>query len=540
MKGIGFIILFLAIGATTRAQQKYYMKAIDIDSSQNVTNGAYINLKNKAIAFSSSNLKFHEFDSNGYYLAKPGLLLVDSNLQHSTSKQIYLDGFRMDVSKVTSLGETYFELGWLFKSKPYDPTRIDTSMIFLVKRNSQGDTLWTKRFYDPNFCLENYPRSINTTSDSNLLFVSYVRNYYDGKSGLWLVKVDTNGNKLWERLHYYRYAYDPDTAARNYSYIKYYGDCMVETADGGFLLGGGVQNTRDADYAGSLIMRFDASGSLLWEKDFFNKDEEASDSYFSSCVRLQDGSFVFVGYYGFVSDHLYGVYGLISFLNIRANGQVLHQRLIKVNKDQLVRHMVQRQNGDLLLTGWVDDTSAFERVDKAFIYCISPDGRELRWQRKYKYPTEHPFEEAIVVNFNGIAELFDKEIIVVGTTYGIDNTFPYNGGLDQDLLILRADSNGCIDANSCKLLTEVEDEILQSAYFYLSPNPSNGIVKILTNLQWNATMQLQIVDISGRIVLEYFVTDLQQEIDLSNLPAGLYFARLITGSEQLLQKIILH
>lgn len=68
----------------------------------------------------------------------------------------------------------------------------------------------------------------------------------------------------------------------------------------------------------------------------------------------------------------------------------------------------------------------------------------------------------------------------------------------------------------------------------LYPNPSNGILYFQENLQYDS---FKVFDVNGKLIADYPTLNGMNHIDLSNVPAGLYFVQMKVGDVVLHQKI---
>jgi hypothetical protein len=67
--------------------------------------------------------------------------------------------------------------------------------FWLVKTDSAGDILWTKRFGGPS---DEYPGQIMCkTADGGYVIVGYTASFGSGGNDVWLVKTDQSGNEMW-------------------------------------------------------------------------------------------------------------------------------------------------------------------------------------------------------------------------------------------------------------------------------------------------------------------------------------------------------
>jgi hypothetical protein len=75
------------------------------------------------------------------------------------------------------------------------------------------------------------------------------------------------------------------------------------------------------------------------------------------------------------------------------------------------------------------------------------------------------------------------------------------------------------------------------------PNPSAGMIHITYNSQVTNHIQLSIYDIQGRKIItlinqKELVGEYTKKFDATNLPAGIYFVRLIAGDIIETKKIV--
>ena len=79
------------------------------------------------------------------------------------------------------------------------------------------------------------------------------------------------------------------------------------------------------------------------------------------------------------------------------------------------------------------------------------------------------------------------------------------------------------------------------AKLYIYPNPTNGIISIVSNSSGSKQSDLTVMDINGKTIFENMVNPGQQvNMDLSTYPGGYYFVRMITDNGTLTRKVILN
>ena len=128
-------------------------------------------------------------------------------------------------------------------------------LAYLLKINALGDTLWSRSYF-PNYCTETFWDIKPLRNGSGFVLAGSTCNSTTGRDDILLVKIDNNGNIIFDK----RYG-NPD---------KYdYPHVVVEASDGGFIMGG-VEGLYGLDDQRALVMKTDANGNQLWLRTFGN------------------------------------------------------------------------------------------------------------------------------------------------------------------------------------------------------------------------------------------------------------------------------
>ena len=143
-----------------------------------------------------------------------------------------------------------------------------------VKAETPPKTKWTRTYggigYEEATC-------VVQTSDKGYAIAGYTSSYGAGWSDFWLVKTDSDGNKLWDKT------YGGSKIDRAY--------CVVQTSDGGYALAGYTESYG----AGSddfWLVKTDSDGNKLWDKAY-----GGTGSDWASCVvQTSDGGYALAGY----------------------------------------------------------------------------------------------------------------------------------------------------------------------------------------------------------------------------------------------------
>ncbi|MBD3234181.1 MAG: T9SS type A sorting domain-containing protein [candidate division Zixibacteria bacterium] len=146
--------------------------------------------------------------------------------------------------------------------------------VYVVRTDSEGDTLWTKNYGGP---YQDLGYDIKQTDDGGYIIAGwkdvdgqYTWNYY-------LIRTDSEGNILWEE---------------NYGTEEFsdFARSVDITADGGYIIGGDTGVFDREPY----LVRTDADGNLLWEQTY----PEQGDVKGYAVQTTSDGGYVYAGVIG--------------------------------------------------------------------------------------------------------------------------------------------------------------------------------------------------------------------------------------------------
>jgi len=161
--------------------------------------------------------------------------------------------------------------------------------FWVVKIDNTGNKIWDKVLGGSGDDRSFYVRQ---TSDDGYIVAGHsfssasgdVTGVNHGGVDYWVVKLDSNGNKVWDRLL--------GGAGDDY------GNTVTETADGSFIVVGRSSSSASGDVSGVShgsedfwIVKLDASGNIIWEKLFGGAGIDRS--YLA--IQSYDGSYVIIG-----------------------------------------------------------------------------------------------------------------------------------------------------------------------------------------------------------------------------------------------------
>ncbi|MBU0692420.1 T9SS type A sorting domain-containing protein [bacterium] len=205
------------------------------------------------------------------------------------------------------------------------------SDFWLVKTNSNGDSLWSRTFggSGTDECM-----AVLQTADGGYVLAGHTRSFGGGSDDFWLVRTDANGDSLWS------HTFGSFRGEKCYS--------IQQTVDNGFLLAGSVS---PYNY---WLVKADANGDSLWSLTLGGSEWDIC----RSMVVASDAGIALGGY-----TMSYGA-GASDFW------------LVKISPDpalpappQAFRRVIP---ADSSLVGWPLDTYAWTR-------SIDPNGDEVTY-----------------------------------------------------------------------------------------------------------------------------------------------------------------
>jgi hypothetical protein len=258
-------------------------------------------------------------------------------------------------------------------SRTYASTKND---ILLVKTNTTGDTIWTKIYGGIE---SEYGECIIATSDGNLLIAGKTESFGAGSFGdIYLVKVNTNGDTLWTKHYpdqdqevsfhlmetitgeYLVTGTNEDNSNPRELYLLKvsangvqlwnkkigpatwkWGYSTIELSDGSLVTSG--QHTENG-YSQILIVKTDNLGNIIWEREF---GENNISEQGNSIKQNLDGSFIITG----MSFDVSSGQTEIILLKVDANGnQILFKKFGSASFDSGV-NIIKDTNDDNIITG---------------------------------------------------------------------------------------------------------------------------------------------------------------------------------------------
>ncbi len=498
MKIYLLIITFclLTIHKSSNAQNsfsKYYDNNIHgdriFDQGKN-----FLELDDSTFIFPSSSMDLYKVDTLGYSVTYLQTIRIDNKGAIKTQKIYRLKNNAIRVYEIAKLGEyNYLLVGDIFDLVKYKADSTGAE-ILLVKINLNGDTLWTKTLGIGDGD-ELVSRIINT-SDGGFAIFGQTCNKKETNCDYFLMKVDSNGNKLWQNTY--------SLNASSWELPQ----SVIETKEKGFLMVGHTTGGIN-----SVIVKTDSSGKQLWKKSF-NKNGSAF-SFVSNAYHGENNTYLFVGGIGNSVSHK----GWI--LRTDTSGKFIKET--RTGKDGYYTTFISlaERDGMLYAQGETKEYLPPQTEDlHTCLYAFTSTGEPL-WRRTY--PDSLVSKRRYLIY--DMKPTLDNGFAMIG--FGMDPkaTNPQN---NQDVWFLKVDSNGCL-YQPCVDMTVGINQMHEKLEVKVYPNPSDGQFFIQTD------EKIKVIEVFNLLGQSVYISSnlLKNEINISHLHNGFYVIKInmLSGME---------
>ena len=409
-----------------------------------------------------------------------------------------------------------------------------TSSYWLVKLDPDGNMLWNKVFGNNH---SNVIEAGFITSDDGAVLFGWntgpggdVSQYY-GAYDMWVVKADKDGNKLW----------DYTIGSPNIDF----GISVIETSDKGVLLGGSSMlnpggNIECEPYTWwepeAILFKLDSAGILQWQRcyggsysDWIETMVELPDGYLLGCNgRSNDGDLTGSGYHiGY--SHTGTPTSDVWLVKIDYNGNIIWQKCYGGTESEFSENIHPLSNGNIVIVG-----STYSN-DGDVVGNHSSEGNGDIW----------------IFEINSVGELLwqkclggeDDDGYFITSMCKSENEFVigahtsrWNGG------DIECDVNG-VDTRIW--LFEIADSTLSLAEnfskldFQIYPNPSNEAFVVELPV---SSGQIEVFNTMGVLLHSQSVSENKTVIDSRLYPDGIYMVKYIAENGNSISKkvMILH
>ena len=174
------------------------------------------------------------------------------------------------------------------------------SEAWVIKTDSTGEMLWEKTYGGTN---SDYAKYIQQTEDGGFIFTGTTHPLYSYNNKIWLVKLDPDGNTVWEQT------YGGEGAPDNGKFVQ-------QTTDGGFIIFGETYSS-GAGNTDLWLIKTDEKGNMIWDKTFGDKNQNGA----MTMSQTLDGGFILLGF-NIIRDDDLNINLLFDLIKTDPNGNI--------------------------------------------------------------------------------------------------------------------------------------------------------------------------------------------------------------------------
>lgn len=273
-------------------------------------------------------------------------------------------------------------------------------------------------------------QDIVSTSDDGQVIVGHTRSSnngdigetIDGSQDIWVVKLDSSGNILWEHTY----------GGNSGGEVAF---SISNTSDGGFIVAGQTTSSESGDVTGvnnglsdMWLLKLDSNGIIEWERNFGT----ASTDIAYSVIQTNDSGYLMCG------TTQVGTSFEASVVKYSENGDFEWSHLYGGSGSEIAWDAVQLLGGDYIIAGEATsingdlptDTQFFN--DNYWIFRIDSSGA-LIWSKVYGGTSSDTCKSIILTN--------DNNLVFAGFSASQD-FFVSNANGSKDVWLIKTDLNG--------------------------------------------------------------------------------------------------
>ena len=375
--------------------------------------------------------------------------------------------------------------------------------VWLIKTDLFGDTLWTRTFGGGS---GDGARFVRQTLDGGYIIAAWTNSFSAGYLDIWLIKTDSKGDTLWTKTF-------GGTGIDDASSVQ-------QTLDEGYIIAGGTESFSSSSFDVWLI-KTNSFGDTLWTKTYGGVAGEGA----AAVQQTSDDGYILAGVTTSFGSGLADVW----LIKTNSFGDTVWTKSYGGSNDDGAWSVQQTLDGGYIIAGATSSFSA--GYDDVWLIKTNSFGDTL-WTRTYG-------------GIGGdrascVEQTLDDGYILVGVTSS------FGSGL-SDIWLIKTDGMGntVTSMNMSNLEIPANYKLIQNY-----PNPFNSSTNIEFEIQKFGLVQINIYDISGKLVKQLFNENCQPGLynvtwdgsDQQNkvVASGIYFSRFTArGYQSVIQMLLL-
>lgn len=409
--------------------------------------------------------------------------------------------------------------GWSDSSSGDVTENFGFSDYWIVKLDSNGNILWQKSLGSSNY---DKAQSIQQTSDGGFIVAGRSHTEDSVSYGLldyWIVKLDASGNMIWQK----NFGGENDDFALS----------IQQTTDSGFIAAGvsysfsGIVsgNHGGGDY---WIVKLDTEGNLMWQKSLGGSKEDRA----SSIKQTADGGYIVAGKSKSNDGDVFGNHGKDDawIVKLDTDGNLEWQKSLGGSGIDMANSVLQAADGGYLVAGGSasNDGDIVGNYSNGDCWIVKLDaGGNLQWQKPIGGSNED--------NANSVDQTIDGGFVIAGWSDSNDGDVSGNhGDIDYWIVKLAADTTTGIESIKNRLISIYPNPVQNELMISMTTSTSDLIMRVY-DVQGNMIDLFSgnphgQTTLPGDYIYEGVLTDLQNmqaQINTSGLPNGFYTLQII-------------
>jgi len=158
--------------------------------------------------------------------------------------------------------------------------------VWLIKIDESGNEQWNKTYGNAFISMG---LSVQQTIDGGFIISGTQDDIDYGNSEIWLIKTDSNGNIIWDKLF-----------CGEFNSV---GFSVVQTDDGGYFITGYTNSYYDFRWPDMYLIKTDENGFMMWDETIGGKDADVC----FSMSKTSDGGLILIGFTEFYNESSFDV-----------------------------------------------------------------------------------------------------------------------------------------------------------------------------------------------------------------------------------------